>query len=66
MHPSPSTQVLPMAMLLAPFRAMKQRLDALETALSRRSNTLIFLVIRFLVMSAMVVGFAWSSLELTP
>ena len=55
-----------MTMLLAPFRALKQRLDHIETILSRRCNALIVLLIRFVLMSAMVVGFAWYSLELTP
>lgn len=46
--------------------AFQQRLAALEETLTRRSNVLIFLIVRFLLMSAMVTGFVWTSLELSP
>lgn len=49
--------------LLATF---KQRLAAIEETLTRRSNVLIFLIVRFLLMSAMVLGFVWTSLQLSP
>jgi len=45
---------------------IKHRAAAFEQNLTRRTNVLIFLLIRFLLMSAMVVGFAWTSLELSP
>jgi hypothetical protein len=52
------------------FASILQRLsrpfEALEVVLSRKVNMLIFLVVRFLVMSAMVVGFSWVSLGLHP
>lgn len=52
--------------LLAPFRSIQDRLAAIEHLMSRRTSMLIFLVIRFILMSAMVVGFAWYSLKLSP
>jgi predicted Na+-dependent transporter len=52
--------------MFSPVRALQQRLAAFETAMSRRANTLIFLVVRFVLMSAMVVGFTWYCLELSP
>lgn len=52
--------------LISPFRAFQQRIAAIETVMSRRANTLIFLVVRFVLMSAMVVGFTWYCLELSP
>lgn len=51
------------ATLLARF---SRPFDAVEVLLSRKLNMLIFLLIRFLVMSAMVVGFSWVSLGLHP
>jgi hypothetical protein len=46
--------------------ALQQRLAAFEQILTRRTNVLIFLIVRFVVMSAMVVGFVWTSLQLSP
>ena len=52
------------------FASLLQRLSrpfgAVEVVLSRKVNMLIFLLIRFLVMSAMVVGFSWVSLGFHP
>ena len=57
-----------MSLLTRPpfLTTVKQRLAALEETLTRRSNVLIFLIVRFLLMSAMVMGFVWTSLELSP
>jgi len=52
--------------LLAPLRAMQERISVLEQRLMQRTNALIFLVIRVVLMSAMVVGFSWYTLELSP
>ena len=52
--------------ILAPFRSLQQRVAAMEQVMSRRTSMLIFLVIRFVLMSAMVVGFTWYSLKLSP
>ena len=48
------------------WSALTTRLDAMEVVLSRKANMLIFLVIRFLLMSAMVVGFSWYAFDLHP
>jgi hypothetical protein len=34
--------------------------------MSHRANMIAFLVVRFVLMSGMVVGFTWSSLNLSP
>jgi hypothetical protein len=52
--------------LLAPLRSLQTRIAAIEQVMSRRTSMLIFLVIRFVLMSAMVVGFTWYSLKLSP
>lgn len=52
--------------LLSPFKDLQDRITALEQAMSRRSSMLTFLVVRFVLMSAMVVGFTWYSFELRP
>jgi hypothetical protein len=52
--------------LLLRWSAIASRLDATEAVLSRKVNMLAFLVIRFLLMSAMVVGFSWYAYDLHP
>ena len=42
------------------------QLNRLEEAMSQRSNMLIFLMVRFVLMSGLVVGFSWWSLQLSP
>ena len=37
-----------------------------ENRLSRQANMLIFLVIRFLLMGAMLVGFSWVAFDVHP
>jgi hypothetical protein len=51
---------------LAPLRAIGDRVAAAEAAMTRRENIFIFLVVRFLLMSGMVVAFAWACLDLHP
>ena len=48
------------------LQALKQRLSAIETSITRRENVLSFLIIRFVLMSGMVLGFAWSFLHSNP
>jgi predicted Na+-dependent transporter len=48
------------------FQPLNQRLQSLEEAMTRPANTFTFLLIRFLLMSAMVVGFSWWALQLSP
>jgi hypothetical protein len=39
---------------------------AVEVVLGQKVNLLIFLLLRFLIMSAMVVGFSWVALDIQP
>jgi hypothetical protein len=48
------------------FRSLQQLLSATETSLTRRENVLSFLIIRFVLMSGMVLAFAWTFLQLSP
>jgi hypothetical protein len=48
------------------LRSLFRPFDAWEPVLSRKGNMLTFLLIRFLLMSAMVVGFSWIALGLVP
>jgi predicted Na+-dependent transporter len=52
--------------LIPRWSTLTARFDALEAVLSRRASMLTFLVIRFLLMSAMVVGFSWYAFDLHP
>ena len=48
---------------LEPVRA---RLDSIDRVITRRENLLSFLLVRFVLMSGMVVGFSWWALKLSP
>ncbi|MFN9547248.1 MAG: hypothetical protein ACK6AD_09300 [Cyanobacteriota bacterium] len=48
------------------FDSLNQRLSSIETSLTRRENVLSFLIIRFVFMSGLVLGFAWTFLQLSP
>lgn len=52
--------------LLNRWTPFTSRLDPREALLSRKANMLIFLLICFLLMSALVVGFSWSAFGLHP
>jgi len=52
--------------LLLRWSSFTSRLDPTEALVSRKANMLTFLVIRFLLMSALVVGFSWSAFGLHP
>ena len=56
-----------------PFRALptllqplSRRVDAVEQSLSRPANAITFLVVRFVLMSGMVLGFSWFALHSMP
>jgi len=50
-----------------PFlRPLSERLASVERVITRPANAFTFLVIRFVLMSGMVVGFSWWSLQLSP
>ena len=48
------------------LRPLSQRIHAAERVITRPTNTLTFLVIRFVLMSGIVMGFSWWALQLTP
>jgi hypothetical protein len=52
--------------LLNRWTPFTPRLDPSEALVSRKANMLTFLVIRFLLMCALVVGFSWSAFGLHP
>ena len=48
------------------FRSFNQRITSFEATITRRENVLSFLVIRFVVMSGLVLGFSWTFLHINP
>ncbi len=52
--------------MLGFLQPINARLAAIEQAMSRPANAITFLLVRFLLMSGMVVGFTWCSLNLSP
>lgn len=48
------------------FAPLNAQLSALDRAITRRENMLSFLLVRFVLMSGMVVGFSWWALHLSP
>ena len=48
------------------LKTLNQRLSAIEATINRRENVLSFLIIRFVLMSGMVLGFAWTFLHFNP
>jgi hypothetical protein len=48
------------------LQSLKKRVSTVEATLTRRENILSFLVVRFVFMSGMVLGFSWYFLNLSP
>ena len=48
------------------FPSLHKRFSDLESALTRRENILSFLIVRFVLMSGMILGFSWYFLHLSP
>jgi hypothetical protein len=48
------------------FESIQKRINTMETTITRRENVLSFLIIRFVLMSGMVIGFAWTFLHFSP
>jgi hypothetical protein len=46
--------------------SLKQKLSAIEATLTRKENVLSFLIIRFVLMCGMLLGFSWTFLNLSP
>jgi predicted Na+-dependent transporter len=51
---------------LAWLDPLTNRIRQIDRVMSRRANMLTFLVVRFVLMSGMVVGFSWWALNLSP
>lgn len=48
------------------YQSLFRRLDAIESIMSRKENMISFVLIRFVLMSGMVVGFSWYAFNLNP
>ena len=46
--------------------SLKDRVDSIDRTITRRQNLVSFLVVRFVLMSGLVVGFSWWALNLSP
>ena len=57
---------MPLAPMPSPLQPLSRRYDAIEQSLSRPANAITFLVVRFVLMSGMVLGFTWCSLHFSP
>ena len=48
------------------LQPLNRRVKAVEQSLSRPANAITFLVVRFVLMSGMVLGFSWYALHSMP
>jgi len=48
------------------LQTLSRRVEAVEQSLSRPANAITFLVVRFVLMSGMVLGFSWFALHSMP
>jgi predicted Na+-dependent transporter len=48
------------------LKPLNRRVEAVEQSLSRPANAITFLVVRFVLMSGMVLGFSWYALHSMP
>ena len=48
------------------LQPLSRRVEAVEQSLSRPANAITFLVVRFVLMSGMVLGFSWFALHSMP
>ncbi len=46
--------------------SLRPRYESFDRIITRRQNLLSFLVVRFVLMSGLVVGFSWWALNLSP
>ena len=56
---SPQPAAMPIRWLRHPLQPFNHRISRVEQALSRPANAITFLLVRFLLMSGMVIGFSW-------
>lgn len=48
------------------LQPLNRRVEAVELSLSRPANAITFLVVRFVLMSGMVLGFSWYAFHSMP
>jgi predicted Na+-dependent transporter len=48
------------------LQPLSRRVEAVEQSLSRPANAITFLVVRFVLMSVMVLGFSWFAFHSMP
>jgi predicted Na+-dependent transporter len=48
------------------LKPLNRRVEAVEQSLSRPANAITFLVVRFVLMSGMVLGFSWYAFHSMP
>jgi hypothetical protein len=48
------------------FASIRNRINTLDSTITRKENVLIFLIIRFVLMTAMVLGFTWTFMHANP
>jgi hypothetical protein len=48
------------------FKSIQNHINTLESTITRRENVLVFLIIRFVLMTAMVLGFTWTFMHNNP
>jgi len=48
------------------LQPLNRRVEAVEQSLSRPANAITFLVVRFVLMSGMVLGFSWNAFHSMP
>ena len=57
---------MPVQNYLKRLDSLSSWIQQLERRLTQRANILTFLVVRFVLMSGMVVGFSWVALKFSP
>jgi predicted Na+-dependent transporter len=57
---------MPIRALQSLLQPLSRRVEAAEQSLSRPTNAITFLVVRFVLMSGMVVGFSWYAFHSMP
>jgi len=57
---------MPKLTLPSLLQPLNRRVDAVEQSLSRPSNAITFLVVRFVLMSGLVLGFSWYAFHSMP
>jgi len=57
---------MPYRVLSSLLQPLSRRVEAVEQSLSRPANAITFLVVRFVLMSCMVLGFSWFAFHSMP